>query len=241
MTQEKPTLETVLEKIRSRGHWKVIVRPERFERERIVLSDCIKTVEECKVMLRGWDYPHVSNREPPYVGGVDYSESLTDWDGYKELWRMYQSGQFVHFFGCREDWLGEETTLFGRSRYADTKPGSILEVIMTLYSVTEIYEFAMRMAQKKIFDDTILLSITLNGMKDRKLTFLEAGRHLFEDYVSKIPVVEKERNVTVEDLLGKGHEMALDHTVWILERFNWTHPPRSMLKEEQEKLLTGRF
>jgi len=241
MTEEELTTESVLKKIKSRGYWEVIIRPTQFKKERISLPECTQIVQVCKVRLRGWDYPHISSRHPPYVGGSDYVESLTDWNGYKELWRMYQSGQFVHLFGCREDWLGEQKSIFGPSRYSHIKLCSVLEVIMTLYSVTEIYEFASRLAEKNLFEGNAFLSITLHGMQNRKLTFFEFGRSLFDDYVCHVNDLSQEKTIAVNELLGRGHEIALDHTLQILERFNWLSPPREILKEDQQKFLEGRI
>jgi len=241
MTEEEPTIESLLEKIKSRGYWEVIIRPTRFEREHLSLSECIQIVQDCRVVLRGWDYPHISRRHPPHVGGVDYVESLTDWNGCKELWHMYQSGQFVHLFGCREDWLGERTGLLGPSPYADIEPGSVLGVILTLYSVTEIYEFASRLAEKSLFDEAVFLSIILHSMRNRKLMFFESGRFLFDDYVCNIDDLPLDKTINVNELLGRGHELALDHTIWIFERFNWISPPKEILREDQKKFLERRI
>jgi hypothetical protein len=240
MTEKELTVETVLNKIKSRGHWKVIIRPTQFKKNRLSLQECNQFIRECKVMLRGWDYPHISSRSPPYVGGEDYMEALTDWDGHIELWRMYQSGQFLHLFGCLEDWLAEEIPIFGRSRYSDISPGSVLEVMNTLYRFTEIYEFASRLAQKKLFEETLFLSVTLYGMENRKLIFFDVRRHL-GDYVCRVKNLSQEKTITVNELLGKAHELALDHTIWVLEHFNWLSPPREILKEDQKKFLEGRI
>ena len=240
MTEEKTTAENILHKIKSRGYWEVIIRPTRFEEERFSLSECIQKVRECNVRLRGWDYPHVSSRHPPYIGGADYWESMTDFNGHKETWRIYQSGQFVHLFGCHEDWLGEPTLFFGPSKYAHIKPGSVLGVIMTLYTVTEIYEFATRLAQKRLFNGTSFLSITLHGMKNRKLTFFDSRRYLPDEYICNIVDLKRpEKSIAVDELLGRGHEMALDHTIWILTRFKWLNPPKEILGTEQQKFLKG--
>lgn len=241
MTEEKITAESVLKKIKSRGYWEVIIRPTRFEKERFGISECTQLVRECNVRLRGWDYPHVSRRYPPYIGDVDYIESLTDFNGHKEVWRMYQSGQFLHLFGCHEDWLDEPIPYFGPSKYARIKPGSVLGVMMTLYSVSEIYEFATRLAQKGLFNGTSFLSITLHGMKNRKLMFFDSVRHLPSEYVCKIADLRREKNIAVDEFLGRGHEIALDHTIWILTRFNWPKPPREILGEDQQKFLKGTY
>ncbi len=241
MTEEKITPETVLTKIKSHGYWKIVIRPTAFEEERFNLPECLKKIRESKVTLRGWDYPHVSRRNPPYIAGTDYWESITDFEYYKEIWRIYQSGQFVHLFACHEDWLGESSPIFGPSKYAHIKPGSVLGVIMTLYRLTEIYEFATRLAQKNLFNGTCFMSITLHGMKDRKLTFFDSRRFLFNGYTCNIPDLKREKNITIDELLGKGDKIALNHTIWILNRFNWLEPPIERLEEEQQKFLKGTF
>jgi len=241
MTNEQPTTEQVLEKIKSRGYWQVVIRPERFEKERLKsLGECARLVLECKVVLRGWDYPHVGSRDG-LRSGLDYVESLTDWGEYKELSRMYQSGQFVHLFGCHEDWWGERVSIFGPSEYSQIKPGSVLGILSTLYTVTESYEFASRLAQKNLFDNTIHLSIELHGMMNRKLFIEEFGRNLFHDYVCTINDLPYQRTIAVKEILGQGHDLALDNTFWIFDRFNWHDPPRDVFKEDQKKLLEHRL
>lgn len=228
-------IEEILAKIKSRGYWFVVIRPVKFEEKRIrSLGECEELVRKCAVSLRGWNYPHYGRSK----SGIDYVESVTDWECYKELWRMYQSGQFVHFFSCREDWWHESS-----SRYVKkAKPGSVLSVLSTLYSITEIYEFASRLAQKDVFDSELYISIKLHGMRDRRLIILEPMRLLFRDYicaVDDLPLPPKK--ISVERILGRGHDLALDDTIWIFERFNWHSPPRGILKEEQKKLLERRL
>lgn len=240
MKEKMPTAEKVLEKIKSRGYWRVVIRPVRFEKERIKsLAECAELVRRCKVSLRGWDYPHVSGRYE-VQSGLDWVESLTDWNGYKELWRMYQSGQFLHLFGCREDWLGEASIL-GPSKYSNIKPGSVLSVLSTLYSVTEIYEFASRLAEKNLFDNSVYLSIGLHGMKNRKLKVFDIGRSLFNDYICQINDLPLSKTITLEEILGRSHDLALHHTVWIFERFNWRSPPEEIFREDQKKFLERRM
>jgi hypothetical protein len=231
----------LLEKIRSRGFWEIIIRPLNFEEERIKdLSKCRDIVEKSNVRLRGWNYPHVGTRNPPYYG-MDYVEGVVDWDIHKEFWRMFQSGQFVHLFGCWEDWFDEEVPLIGYSKYHNLEPRSVLGVILTLYTFTEIYEFAARLAQENLFGESVHLSISLHGMKNRKLTCFEVGRHLFADYVCHIENIKREKEIPVEALLGNGHEIALDETLEIFKRFNWDSPSRDVFRKDQQSLLKGKF
>jgi hypothetical protein len=129
-------LSDILQKIKLRGYWEVIIRPTEFIDNRIEsLSKCKEVVRELSVRLRGWDYPHFDNNNPP-TSGIDYVEQSVDWQHKVELWRFYQSGQFLHYFGMWEDWQ-DQSTIWG-SRLTN-KPGEILSIISAVYSLTEIY------------------------------------------------------------------------------------------------------
>jgi len=169
-----------------------------------------------------------------------------DLEGYHgefsaRLWRMYQSGQFVHLFGCREDWFEEAAVTLGLLKYQSIKSGSILSILLTLYRITEIYEFASRLAQTGLFNNNLYVSIELHGMLNRQLVFLETGRQLFREYRCSIKNISYERKISVDEIVSNTHELALNHTVYVFERFNWFSPPKDVLREEQKKLLERRF
>jgi hypothetical protein len=95
---------TVLDKIRSRGHWRVVIRPTTFEEHKVPnFSDLFPIVEKNSVQLRGWDYPHIDRSHPPLTGDDWVGQEFDDGDKI-EVWRLYQSGQFVHFFEITGDW-----------------------------------------------------------------------------------------------------------------------------------------
>lgn len=233
--------KSIMEKIKTRGYWEVDLRPDEPSKARFEsISDCMKKVRESVVLLRGWDYPHFSSRDPPYPmqGRI---ESLVDFGATKEYWTMFLNGHFFHLFTCKEDWLGEDVTIFGPSKYANTTPGTVLGFLMTLYSVTEIFEFAMRLAQKDAFGRRIRMKISLIGMDGRRISTFAPGRYIFRDYVCREKAITFDKKVNVEELIGSGHEMALDATASIFEIFNWLNVSKETLREEQRKLLEKRL
>lgn len=62
------------------------------------------------VRLRGRDYSHTE--ENALIYGQDYMESSLEFESNKEIWRIYQSGQFVHHIAMREDWQQEDNMIF---------------------------------------------------------------------------------------------------------------------------------
>nr|MDO8099997.1 hypothetical protein [Candidatus Njordarchaeota archaeon] len=225
---------TIIEKIKSRGYWHVVIRPLEFRKERIKsISECSSVVENCTVSLRGWPYPYFRNTDLGF--GADWAQCHVDWQQYIELWKMYQSGQFVHLFACEEDWWAESELESEATR--KIKPNSVLSFLMSLYSFTEIYEFAARLAEKKIFDDAFVLAIELRGMENRRLISIDPSRWLWENYACAAAVLPRSLTITVQDILGRARELALDHAIWLFERFGWRSPPRDTLREDQDRLL----
>ena len=60
--------------------------------------------------LRGWEYPAILRGAPDVVRErtQQYFELSNDWQNHIEFWRMYKSGQFLHYLALREDWLSAD-------------------------------------------------------------------------------------------------------------------------------------
>jgi len=229
----------VIELIRSRGYWEIDIRPDEPSEPRFEsIPDCMNKVRENRVQLRGWDYPHFSSKDTyPMQGRI---ESFVDFGFNKEYWAMFLNGHFYHLHACMEDWLREETPIFGIGRYSHMAPGTALDFLNTLYSVTEMYEFAIRLAQKNAFGRRPRIKISLHGMEGRRLTSLSPGRHLFREYVCREDNIRFDVGMSVESLIGLGHEESLKTTIGIFEVFNWLNVSEEMLREEQRRFLERR-
>jgi hypothetical protein len=157
---------TLLEKIRSRGYWRVILRPSTFKRHRIAqLQDLFPIVQKSTVRFHTWwEYPQIDGAKPPLYG--------TDWVGQESergmdmrVWRLYQSGQFVQFDSVSEDWpldLGgppEEERTWGKK----------LEFRETHYHLSKIFEFASNLARTPAGDGWMHVEIHLEGLAGRRL------------------------------------------------------------------------
>ncbi len=60
------------------------------------------------------------------------------------MWRFYQTGQFVDFAGVTYDWDDQSQRRLPSQGW---KPGEILNVQDALFTFTEIFEFAARLAK----------------------------------------------------------------------------------------------
>jgi len=219
--------DELLKKIHSEGYWRVNIRPTRFEKERIgSLAECKEVVEACQVQLRGWYYPHID--QVGTKNGLDWVESWAD-NGNIEYWRFHQSAQFIHHLACRED------------HELNEPPGSLLSILIAVYTVTEIFEFASRLATRGLLAPAAEISITLHGMEGRKLFFWNnPERALYDDYISQISEIPFSRTFEEAEVRSRSTELALEAIFWIFERFNWT-APKEVLAEDQSRLLERRL
>lgn len=232
------TQEDMLSAIKANGYWRVLIRPTVFEARRIQdRTTALQLVDENKIMLRGWDYPHLDPEnqlvESEWIG------SAIDWGAHKEYWRLYLSGQFIHYFAMMEDFHQVPWT---SSAFPGGKPEKYMEIISTLYTVTEVYEFAKRLTTKEALGPSAEISITLFGTEGRVLVYWDILRRLLErNYVSAKQQISSARIVSAAELTATSSQLALNTTVDIFEQFNWLGPPIQLLEEDQRKLFERRL
>lgn len=227
-------MTALLDKIKSKAYWRVYLRPRKFREKPLTLGDCLRLVEASHVSLRGWDYPHFFEKDIK-SGGDDWIESSVDWSDHIEYWRFFQSGQFIHYFAAWEDY---REVPWVSSEYPSGKPDRYLEPVGVVYQVTEIFEFAARLAQRGIFDSGAVISISIHGTKDRQLAYWRGlERFLSRRYVCERDAVAVDRKPAAAELISSSKQLALEVCVDIFERFNWFDPPVDVLAQDQLRLL----
>lgn len=224
--------QDLLDKLHEHGYWRVVIRPTAFQQDRIpLLKKCEEIVASSVVNLRGQEYPDVTGCQ--IIRGNDWIEASVDRTPYLEYWRLFQSGQFIQHHAFYEDWGISEKE---RQRISDGAP--FLRINATLYRLTEIFEFAARLARWDVLDPAVEIGITLYGTKGRRLVFMDPER-FFEDsrWESTVETITYPSKVLpVIELRTRTPDLALDAAEWIFERFN-CDVPRSLLSQSQQRLL----
>ncbi len=237
------TAESLRARIKEAPHWRVLIRPGTFAEERIgTLNECWRIIESSRVSLRGWDYPHLDYRHRQ--NGKDWIESWDDYRSHREYWRFYQSGQFLHLFSFAEDRYREKAEAKAKSdapALHNFSPSGYLDAISSLWTITEVFEFAARLAQKANFGDSISITLQMVEVKDRVLFVSDPARDFSRPYVAREQTLSKEWSLGVGQLLSGSSDLALDAAEWFFERFQWMDPPRQVLADIQRRLLERRF
>jgi len=229
-------MSAVLEKIKEHGNWHVIIRPETFIQERIdLLSLCEELVEKHQVRHRGWYFPHTDASR--LQRGLDYIELETDCPPHPEAWRFYQSGQFVFWSALGEDHL-EHYPFQGTGR--EVQPGEWLRVLSSLFRLSEVYEFAARLAQQGVLGDQLCLRVELNGTKGRVMEFSTPDRSMGMNCTCIEESLPRERVFRTSEFIPKARELALQHFIWLSERFQ-CKALEHVFRRDQERFFEGRY
>lgn len=230
----------LLEQIKSRGYWRVNFQPLVLAHKIPSLGECSTIVRDSRVELRGWDYPHYPLRQDADSGietGNDYYQGWVDWEGIKEFWRMYRSGQFIHIFGMREDWVAEDSWHSAANKVWE--PGAALSVISTVYTVTEIFEFASRLTKRGIYGEGIRIALSLHNTPGRALRLDDPNRiPLSMNYKTGANDISFDWQYSSNQVLSKSKDLAFDAIVQIFDRFQWHSPNKDSIRRDQERLLS---
>ena len=221
---------TLLEKVKSRGHWRVVIRPGRFVERRIPrISSLYPIIQKTAVQLRGWDFPHVDTHTKPHID-VDWLGQESEWQEFLEIWRFYQSGQFVDIAGIWEDWRDKSDPTW--------KSGVLLGIGDTLFRFTEIYEFAARLALTEVGNELMYIEVTINGLAGRKLwdDSHDSGR-VYKQYEASLQELPFKQELPRDELVTQPRELALRPAIELFARFGWT-ADAAALRDIQKKLRT---
>jgi hypothetical protein len=197
--------QSVLDKIRTRGYWRVVIRPTRFDEKHIPNdSDLFPIVERNSVRLRGWDYPHVDYQSPP-LRGVDWVGQEFDREDEIEVWRLSMSGQFVHFFALAGEWRDYSTTWPPEPGW---RPGVYLYYIQTIYTIVEISEFAARLALSPAGATTMRVEIDLDRLQGRQIVETDSRFRFSQTYDTQVPRWKYPWQGTQTELIARPRELA---------------------------------
>jgi hypothetical protein len=231
------TSDEALDRIRSRGHWRINVRPSGFDHTRIPrISDLVDAVASARVDLRGWPYPYFDQSEPPTIL-TDHIQQVVSWGTHHELWRFYQSAQFIHLFAMREDWWDP------KAGEPNLKSGSTLSLQGTLFTLTEVFLFAARLAEIFALGPEVTVSYKLVDLGGRQLQTFAPNRVPLGPYRrTAAELHEFGQDVTrpAEFLMANAGEIAVDEAIKVYERFTWV-PARENVAEDQRHFLERRW
>jgi len=222
-----------IDELRSRAHWRTNFRPLAYGQALESLDACRDLVFSNSVEKRGWDYPHIPQREGDDTGvelGENYVQAWIDWSGTKEFWRMYESGQFLHYSTVESEWA-EEDTIWGGLRKPISGSLGIFEINWRL---CEIFEFLSRIANSGIYDRGAEVNISLRGTKGRTLYVDDSRRHRFvREFRTEANSLDYSGHLSRE-AISAPKQLALKASKKFYDRFGWNPSDDQIMSFEDE-------
>lgn len=224
--------QALLDDIKGAGHWRINFRPTAPLAEKLSIKLCREAVSTSNVELRGWDYPHVLLRQDEhsgYANGENFFEAWTSFMTHREFWRMYQSGQFLHYRAMWED----------REEHHGLPERPFLSVEGVIYLFTEIGEFSKRLISALAMPGGFDISVEARQTYGRRLW---VGRNRMPFFEPKTTTAE---SVVINgQMAASGSEnpqqVALQMCRDFFDRFGW-NPPDDQIQADQVRLLKRQF
>jgi hypothetical protein len=226
---EKPA---ILDAIKSRVYWHVVLRPHVHDERRVALADLPDAIRKIAVLYRGWAFPHVNDRVE-FEYGENYVQQAVDLEHHREFWRVYQSGQFVFFGGEWTDWRDRSSFLPAHQNW---KPMQALHVLYVLFRLTEVFEFCSRWATSPLGDSSLLLKVSVANIKGCELLLEDPRRApLMGSYRASTNEFKREFPLGRDDILVDAWGRARGAANELFQQFGWKPGP-DLLKELQDEL-----
>jgi len=229
-------------------HWRVVFQPDRYLEDRIPsLTRCIELVQQCHVRLRGWAFPHLSQRDDERRFANNYLASWAEHTDVLEYWRLYQSGQFLLLNAVEEAVRrGRKEESANGAECAKTPPSpsdspdapSHIGFLNFFYRIVEVFEFAARLSDKGVYENELDISIQLKGIRGFALAF-DIYHPRTDRRTADTDDLSMSWTYAVPILVAKRSELSLKAAVWFFERFHWLDPPLEVLRREQQNFLRG--
>ena len=228
--------QEIIDRIRGRAHYRIIVRPTAPPADRFgSLANMRRTIEETSVLVRGWDYPHVSLNAEDWERGNDYVASRSAFEDRYEYWRMYLSAQFIHMFTLLEDHPAIRDQLARACIGSSKGVTGFIDIIGMTWTETELFEFAAGLAVRDLFEGGADITIEMNNLMGRRLS-VSGERFFAPDFRATGASYCHNLKCSVDDLVSQPRDIAIQAVAALLDRFGHTARPDS-LRTVQEEML----
>ena len=238
--------QRLLERIRLDPYFSVRIIPGTRDEE-MSLAEARKLVVANAVSLRGWDFPFVNQKSVFNAG--KYVGCTTDWERHRELWRMYRSGQFIYLANIWDvsfDFQAQLRRELNNSVLLATaeqkaRVAGITTFINIIYFLTEIYVFAGRLAAARLPRGNMHIRVVLHNVELWSVGAGDARVPWHAFYQSRVEVIDASAVVPSADLIDNAAIAAVPAIKELFAGFNWDNAADGMIKQWQDRLLTGQF
>ena len=233
---------TLLDEIKSRGYWRIELHSVAYHPNTLPNREAMQNLlHDSSVSFRGWPYPFFLPEKSIYNG--KWLEEEENFEYSKEYWRLYKSGQWLHYLSLHGAWLTHETVMPGRRPLPPQHQGYTHVRNDILYTLTEALHFAVGFATAGVFDPAAYIDLQLHNTYDYML-YESSSRFFTDRYVNQSEVpFEYKTTIPSSELIGAADKIALAVSIDVYGLFGWIPTEAAMrtLVEDQKKLVERRL
>lgn len=223
-SEEESAKDFLGRKIPDASHWFFSLAPTDYVDDRIDSNSKLRDIRRnATVSLRGWDFPHTdSTNDVPFESGVE--SWTTSSRGFMEAHRFYHSGLFTWRSNFSED-------------FSPSYENS-LNYVGVIYTVTEFFLFAARLAPEISSDASSTLKLGVLGLNDRPLK--SDSMILWHNYETGAAQFVKSIVLPVEQLRANHLEVANQLLRSLFELYD-LNVDKDVITTWQNKLINRQF
>lgn len=170
----------------------------------------------------------------PVIGrpqnGDEWIGDASDW-GDQEVWRLYQSGLFVHLLAISDEY---EADWDGFNKDQD---GGFLPVWLPIWYFTQACEFAARIQRASFPNATLELHLEMNSIGGRALVAANRRRSGFHStYAFGSPNWTRTVQITPELALSGTKELVVKVLTELFQRFGWDGVTAKLVSDIQVEI-----
>lgn len=202
------------------AHWRVLIHPQQYNPERLQsgFRNLRKVVENTQVSLRGWPFPMLAPSDERWKDDVRVVEGClwgkAHFEEKAEVWKLCPSGLFAGAFRLRElntDYDAKIRRNTGwRELPEDGAPPGVVDFGNQVWSITEFFEFAARLARECRFEEGVAIQAALRNVESFGMGTADFNRFLTPFYVCRDPEILLQKDCSYTEIVSHPHMLALE-------------------------------
>jgi hypothetical protein len=233
--------------INSHPRFVVSIVPQRYDANLVDARRYEEVIATSQVRARGWYFPHINQSSIEVGPGEKYwANEINAVSSVKhvEKWRLYRSGQFVFRMKLWESGDDEVQSNMRRNQnvWSITKeefaaiPGFV-SFIGLIYSVSEAYVFASRLAQVIPYATRIEIRVGLRGARGWALGSTDFGIELSDIYIARSDKQDFANTLALDTLIASPFAHAVEASQSLFRQFSWANASADMIANWQRQIF----
>jgi hypothetical protein len=240
-------MSEVSDRLNDQASFVLAIVPQKYDATLVDVNRYERIIGSSQVRARGWSFPYYKSAALEIGPGESYCSqetlALTS-ANHIEQWRLYRSGQFLFrmkLWEAGDDEVQERMRKTMRHSDLSDKqlaatPGFISFVAL-IYSVSEAYVFAARLAQAIPYDVSIDVRVGLRNVRNWALASNDQSVDLYNAYVARNDRPQYSSVLALDALIGAPLDHATTAIQSLFRQFGWPDASPDVIANWQRNIF----